>query len=230
MDSLFVFMDYYKLKVLNNKRIVITILVLIVIALFLVYYFLFSNHNSEEIEINEPLEVNDSFVSNPITDIFVDIKGQVNKPGVYSFKQDNNARINDLIEKAGGLTSEADTSTINLSKKLEDEMTIIIYSKKEIANYLKTQDEMKKKLEICETKLKNNACIKEKNDVVKNDKININEADINELTTIPGIGEAKAKAIIEYRNKKKFTNIDDIKNVEGIGENLFANIKESITV
>ena len=59
---------------------------------------------------------------------------------------------------------------------------------------------------------------------------NLENITIKELTSIKGIGEAKAKAIIEYRNKNKFNSIDDIKNVDGIGENLFDNIKESITV
>ena len=222
-------MDYYKLKVLNNKKIIITILVILLIVFILIYYFLLY-HPTDDVIVESILEYNNKPDENTKDEIFVDIKGQVNAPGVYSFKSDNNARINDLIEKAGGLTKEADTSTINLSKKLDDEMTIIIYSKKEIENYVKTQDELKKKLEICETKLKNNACIKEKNDSVKSNKININEANLDELMTISGIGESKAKAIIEYRNNNRFNNIEDIKNVEGIGENLFASIKESITV
>lgn len=223
-------MDYYKLKVLNNKKKIIIITITICIVLLLIYCFFFNKSSYEEI-INSDIEVSDrNEITNTMDNIFVDIKGHVNNPGVYSFKQNTNARINDLIREAGGLTKDADTSTINLSKKLEDEMTIIIYSKKEIDNYLKTQDELKKKLELCETKLKNNACIKEKNEEIKNNKININNATHEQLITIPGIGDAKAKAIIEYRNKNKFNSIEDIKNVEGIGESLFATIKENITV
>ena len=124
---------------------------------------------------------------------------------------------------------DADTSTINLSKKLEDEMIIIIYSKSEIANFTKTQDELRKKLEICENKLKNDACIKEK-ESVNTGKININEASISELQELNGIGKSKAEAIIEYRKKTKFKSIDEIMNVDGIGESLFASIKENITV
>ena len=138
-------------------------------------------------------------------------------------------RINDLIVKAGGLLKDADTSTINLSKKLEDEMIIIIYSKSEIANFTKTQDDLRKRLEICENKLKNDACIKEK-ESTSNGKININEASVNELQELNGIGKSKAEAIIEYRNKTRFKSIDEIMNVDGIGESLFASIKENITV
>lgn len=224
-------MDYYKLKVLNNKKKIIIFFVFVSLTMLIVYYFAFYHSDNDEIIISD-LSKGDSDVSIDNNDdmLYVDIKGQVNAPGVYSFKQDNNARINDLIEKAGGLTKDADTSTINLSKKLEDEMTIIIYSKKEIDNYVKTQNEISKKLELCEIKVKNNACIKENNNQTKTSKVNINLASHEELVTIPGIGDAKAKAIVEYRTNSKFNSIEDIKNVEGIGENLFDNIKEYITV
>ena len=221
-------MDYYKLKVLNNKKKVIVIISVLAIILGLTYYFfIYGKDNNEDVIIDNKIieeeKINDQNI------IIVDIKGYVSKPGVYSFKESDNARINDLINKAGGLIKDADTSTINLSKKLEDEMIIIIYSKSEIANYTKTQDDLKKKLEICENKLKNDACIKETKDEAKT-KININEASIDELKLLSGIGESKAKAIIEYRKKSKFKSIEDIMNVEGIGESLFASIKESITV
>ena len=219
-------MDYYKLKVLNNKRKVIVIIIILLIISFSCYYFLVYKEEGEEIKVDNEI-VEEEKVINDSNTIIVDIKGKVNKPGVYSFREIDNARINDLIVKAGGLLKDADTSTINLSKKLEDEMIIIIYSKNEIANYVKTQDELNKKLEICENKLKNDGCIKEK---TSSNKININEASISELESLNGIGKSKAEAIIEYRKKNKFKSIDEIMNVDGIGESLFANIKENITV
>lgn len=222
-------MDYYKLKVLNNKRKIILIVGILFIFLLLGYYFFIYQKENDEFEIIDKedqtiYEENIDKTSN----LIVDIKGYVNNPGVYSFKESENARINDLIIKAGGLLKDADTSMINLSKKIEDEMMIIIYSKKEVANYVKTQDDLKKKLEICENKLKNDACIKEKYN--NNQKININEASIEELENLNGIGRNKAEAIIEYRKKAKFKSIDEIMNVDGIGESLFASIKENITV
>lgn len=229
-------MDYYKLKVLNNRKIIIIILLILVLALAGYYYLRGDSNESENqsVFINESIDDNilDNGLNNKSDEIIVDIKGFVSKPGVYSFKANENARINDLILKAGGLKKEADTSTINLSKKLEDEMTIIIYSKNEITSYLKTEEELKKKLEICENKLKNDACIKENTITQENQnkKININTAELEDLIKISGIGESKAKAIIEYRKKTKFKSIDDIKNVEGIGDSLFAAIKENITV
>ena len=219
-------MDYYKLKVLNNKRkLILLISVLVIISLVCYYFFVYQKR---DIDIKEEIVIEEK--ENNINDndlIIVDIKGYVDKPGVYSFKESDNARINDLITKAGGLLKDADTSTINLSKKLEDEMIIIIYSKKEISNYVKTQDDLKKKLEICENKLKNDACINSK---TTNGKVNINEASVEDLESLTGIGKAKAEAIIEYRKKTRFNSIDEIMNVEGIGESLFASIKENITV
>lgn len=221
-------MDYYKLKVLNNKKKIIITICLLIVGIVICYYFLIyrASDNNKEI-LSDIIEVNNDIT--PSRDIYVDIKGFVNKPGVYSFNLSDNARINDLINKAGGLMKEADTSTINLSKKLEDEMTVIIYSKNEVINFVKTKDEISKKLEICENKLKNNACIKPQEES-SNNKININEASESELLKLNGIGEAKAKLIIEYREKTKFKSIEEIKNVEGIGENLYNAIKDNITV
>lgn len=222
-------MDYYKLKVLNNrKKVIVVISILVIILLFCYYFFIYKKENDMELNDNK-ITISEENNIEEKGDIIVDIKGYVANPGVYSFKESDNARINDLIKEAGGLIKDADTSTINLSKKLEDEMIIIIYSKSEIANYVKTQETLKKKLEICENKLKNDACIKEK-ESTSNGKININEASISELESLNGIGKSKAEAIIEYRKKTKFNSIEEIMNVEGIGESLFASIKESITV
>ena len=221
--------DYYKLKVLNNKRIVFIILGCLLVISLLIYYFYFSKN--EEISY-EP----DNIIINDNTDntsdklIYVDIKGQVNNPGVYEFRKSDNARVNDLIEKAGGLTSNADTSLINLSKKLIDEMTIIIYSSNELNEYTSIKEELEKKLEICEITLKNKACIKENENKNQDNLININTATEEELMSLNGIGESKAKAIIEYRKSNTFEKIEDIMNVDGIGENLFESIKNNIAV
>ena len=67
-------------------------------------------------------------------------------------------------------------------------------------------------------------------EITKSNKININEASIEELETLTGIGKSKAEAIIEYRKKSKFKTIDEIMNVTGIGESLFASIREKITI
>lgn len=224
-------MDYYKLKVLNNKRKIITCLVILLLIGFLIFYYL--NYNTEKDSEIELFKENDRELSNnQIIDdlIWVDIKGYVLKEGVYSFQRSENARVNDLILKAGGLKKEADTSLINLSKKLEDEMTVIIYSQKEVNNYVNMQNTLAQKLEICELKLQNNACINKEVNNNKEDKININTASKEELMKLSGIGESKAKAIIEYRSKNVFKDIKDILNVDGIGETLFESIKENIRI
>ena len=164
----------------------------------------------------------------------VDIKGQVNNPGIYSLKE--GSRVIDVIEASGGLTENANTTVINLSKKIEDEMVIIIYSNEEVNNFSKTKEIEKQVIENCikkdETSLQNDACINISNEEsnTNNKTININSATQEELMTLPGIGESKAKDIITYRSEKPFTSIEDIKNVPGIGESLFAKIKENITI
>ena len=224
-------MDYYKLKVLNNrKKFIMLFCFTFLIGILVYYFFVYKNKNDDNIVKDDSIVINEETNNiNNMDIIIVDIKGKVANPGVYSFKQSDNARINDLIIKAGGLIKDADTSMINLSKKLEDEMIIIVYSKNEVSNYTKTQDDLKKKLEICENKLKNDGCIKE-NVIESKGKVNINEATSEELQTLSGIGKSKASAIIEYRKKNKFNSINDIMKVDGIGESLFASIKGDITV
>lgn len=165
---------------------------------------------------------------------FFDIKGEVKKTGVYSI--DCNLRIMDAITLAGGLTKNGDTSVLNLSKKIEDGMVIIIYSKSEVSNYLKTLEKEEKKQSICSSSnIKNDACLNNSNSISNSSNsssslININTASLSELMTLSGIGEAKAKNIISYREKNLFKSIEDILNVEGIGESIYVNIKKNITV
>ena len=112
-----------------------------------------SNNNSQDI-LNSKEEL--------IEYIYVDIKGYVNKPGVYKFVKTDNKRIDDLIKQAGGLKKDANTSVINLSTKLKDEMVVIIYSNKELEDFIKTKESLKDKLEICDKEeVKNDGCITE---------------------------------------------------------------------
>ena len=110
-------MDYYKLKILNNKKkIAIIIIVLMILGVLIFYYLVYYQNKNEEVEIL--LNNEEENIKNEDEVLFVDIKGYVAVPGVYSFKSADNARVNDLILKAGGLKKEADTSLLNLSKKL----------------------------------------------------------------------------------------------------------------
>lgn len=164
----------------------------------------------------------------------VDIKGEVISPGIYELE--NNSRVIDVINEAGGLTENADTTVINLSKRIEDEMVIIIYSKWQVENWKETKEQEKYLQEQCispkEGQTINDACIEEteENSNISTSIININTATKEELMTLTGIGEAKANAIISYREKTPFAKIEDIKNVSGIGDSVYEEIKNHITV
>lgn len=165
----------------------------------------------------------------------VDIKGAIKKPGVYEL--DSNSIINDVIKLAGGLKTNASTKYLNLSKKILDEMVINIYTESEVKK-------MKEPVDVCEVKdqdLTNcddatiivtnpdsNKEISNSNEVVDN-KVSINDGTKEELMTLSGIGEVKAQAIIDYRNKNgKFSKIEDLMNVSGIGESTYNQIKDNI--
>lgn len=169
-----------------------------------------------------------------IETIKIDIKGSVKKPGVYELNI--GSRVIDAIEKAGNLNKDADTSLINLSKKLSDEDVIIIYSNDEIKEYRETSKiEKYDEVEIecnCPDNL-NTSCINEKTTSTEetNSLISINTANADKLKEISGLGDSKVKNIIEYRETNgPFNSIKDIKNVTGIGDSLFEKIKDYITI
>ena len=145
--------------------------------------------------------------------IVVDIKGAVVNPGVYYVH--SNTIVQEVIVLAGGLTNDADTSNINLSKKVTNEMIITIYTKEEVSK-------MDKLDTIVEEVTNNNS---------NGNKISLNSATIDELTTLSGIGEEKAKLIIQYREKcGPFKSIEEIRNIKGIGTAMYDKIKDNITV
>ena len=235
----------------NKKKIALSILFVItgIVCFAGIYFFntMKIKADSISLELRENQENTDNFEnltlkkvdnSKEIVDFKykVDIKGMVKKPGVYEVNVDS--RVEDVISKAGGLLKEADTSVINLSKKISDEMVIIIYSKEQVKDFSDVLTEEEIVLESCIQNngvLQNNACIDNNNSEEEREEestlININTATIEQLQTLTGIGESKANAIIEYRNKNgKFKKIEDIKNVTGIGEVLFEKIKNNITI
>lgn len=153
--------------------------------------------------------VNSSNISKNDDRIGVYISGEIKNTGVYYLKKDS--RITDLINICGGLTEEADVSKINPAQKLNDSDKIIIPKKEENLNTESIEDT-------------------NESDINVQEKININTATKDELTSLNGIGEAMANKIINYRNKNKFKEIEDIMNVPGIGEAKFNNIKDYICV
>lgn len=145
--------------------------------------------------------------------IVVEIKGQVKNPDVYTLEDDS--IVKDVIDLAGGVTEEADLSDINRAKKLQNHELIYIRNKNEINN----NSEDNKVVNNLETAANTN------------NMVNINSATLEELKTLNGIGDAKANGIIEYREKNGgFTAIDQIKEVDGIGEKMFEKIKDKIEV
>ncbi len=211
-----------------RKQIILGVIIFILlggVVGFCIYKF--KDNSKEDIVVEKKLVKKKADIKDKIQ---VDIKGQINYPGIY--KVDSNLRVMDVIKLAGDLTENADTSVINLSKKVTDEMVIIIYSKDEVLEFKKTKEIEKQVEERCiqkdENSLVNDACI---NSSVSNGKVNINTSSIDELKNLTGIGDKKAKDIISYREKNgNFNTIEDIMKVSGIGEANFAQIKEDITV
>lgn len=216
----------------------------IVLILFIIVCIIFvkinlKNKQYKDIEIESDIikentiEEKEEIEDEPIK-YHIDIKGAINNPGVYELS--SNLTVNDAINIAGGLTKDADTSVINLAKKITDEMVIIIYTKEEVkkSNIVDTVIKVVEKECICPN-IKNDGCLNtEIDDTISNKEnnelININTATEEELKNIKGIGESKAKSIIEYRTKNgNFKSIEDIKNVEGIGDTLYETIKIYIT-
>ena len=205
------------------------ILILLGISLLLggTIFIIYKNNKNTKEEVvdifkEEKEEVKEDKKEAKTTKVIVDIKGMVVNPGVYEV--DSTSRVNDVISLAGGLLEGADTSKINLAKVVEDEMTIIIYSTEEVL------EKFKQEVCICNCPyIENNACIN--NNDNNSNLININTATIEELTTLTGIGDVKAEAIIKYRNEVgKFKTKEELLNVDGIGESLFEKIKDDITV
>ena len=138
--------------------------------------------------------------------IFVDVKGAVKHPGVFETTKDK--RVKDLIEEAGGLLEDADTSTLNLSQKVKDQMVIYVLKHGE------------KPKQISDSSSSSNT-----------DVININTANKEQLMKISGVGKTKAEAIIAHREKNgDFKKKEDITKVRGIGKSTFEKIKDKIEV
>lgn len=171
----------------------------------------------------QPREEETQFTTLPYEDIkeepsylYIDIKGEVHNPGVY--KIETNTRLYQLIFKAGGLTSLADEAAINLSMVLNDGSVIYIPSFDDLFPALGIN------LDIDDINDPNNP-------TQSSDLININTATKEQLITLPGIGESTANTILDYRtNNGVFETTENIKDVPGIGDATYENIKALITV
>ena len=226
MDDIIEYLQNVTSNIDYKKLIFPTIIILFYVAGF-VYLLTIIKHNNKVIESNErKIALKEESESN--IDIYIDIKGFVKNPGVYKLNGDS--RVIDAIKASGGLKDGANTRLVNLSKKLEDGDVIVIYSDKEINDLKKEKIIFIETPCVCE-EVKNDACITSEVEENKTGKININTASIKDLQTLNGIGESKAKAIVDYRTKNgNYKSIEDIKKVTGISETIYAKIKENITV
>lgn len=246
--------DYY----CNHKKqlVLIGVLILLIsitcLSFFQIEKRLDSNSDKEIVASLVEKKVDDTPKQEEVVEVVkelikVDVKGYVMNEGVYSL--DDNARVIDAINAAGGLKEGAYTRFLNLSKRIHDEDIIIVNNFDEVEQMKKVDDSP-----IC-CEVNNKACVTEDKIVTSivednnkvpivedklgandnygelNTLVNINTASKDLLMSLNGIGESKADKIIEYRTTNgNFKTIDDIKNVSGIGDSVYDKIKEFITV
>ena len=197
-----------------------------VLAVIVVYFFFIQDSsNSATIEtidqnalatIGSTPNIPETEMEDTPQTIIVDVKGAVKFPGVYTLSEEQ--RIIDAIEAAGGYTDDANPMLINHAQKLQDEMVVYIPNSSEDA--LEEMELFLQMTEINSTSSGNSS-----------GKININKAAESELTQLPGIGPSKASAIIQHRSEHgNFHVVEDLKQVTGIGDKTFEQLKDLIDV
>ena len=183
-------------------------LILIITTLSVTYYAFFYKKPEIAFKIDDPPAVS---VVAPVEEerIVVHVVGAVKNPGVYTLEYGQ--RVKDAIDVAGGSLPEADLVRLNLALKLEDEDKLYVPEIGETFDELNTDA-----IGVFSS---------------DKDKININKASLVELEVLPGIGPATAQKIIDYRDKNgPFKQIEEIKNVSGIGVKKFEQIRDKITI
>lgn len=194
-------------KLISNKKMLGKgVLILVILALALGIRMKNLNSNDSQVEVSE---ATDTEVTT--AEMYVDISGEVEDPGVYIVE--DGTRLYEVIEKAGGLTEDANTDAINQAGYVEDGEKIVIPSE-DGGNAMST--------DIAGTSVGTTGS--------QNGLININTASKDQLMEITGIGEVTADKIIEYRKNNRFKSIEDIMNVSGIGNAKFESMKSEITV
>lgn len=187
-----------------------------------------------EEKIEEGTENVEDFENEVINDnekIYVYITGEVNNPGIVVLPI--GSRIVDAIDCAGGITQKADIMKVNLVYMLQDGMKVNIPSSIELKNnpnfeYITMSSGDEKN----DSNIKNATTVDTKSEsAFKVSNVNINTATQTELETLPGIGPSLALKIINYRKENgKFKSIEELKSVNGIGENKYEEIKKYIYV
>lgn len=223
-----------KMKNLNKEekeKILIKVFVGIIIIYFLINIVFNKKNNVEAENINNKETItekeDETTDSKDLEKIYVHITGYVNNPGVLELK--DGTRLSEAIEKAGGVKKDADIKYLNLAKKVQDGEKIYIPNKKDVIEYEKgiNQEKIGDSQKYIEEPELNNEKIK---DEKADEKVNINKATKEELMEIPGVGEVTANKIIEKRKTKKFLDINEIKEIDGIGNTKFEKIKNKIKI
>ena len=141
--------------------------------------------------------------------ITVDVKGAVKSPGIYDVPV--GSRVNDAVQKAGGLTEQADSKSLNLAQKVSDEALVYVPTKGEEASQQSGSGAT-------------SSTSKEK-------KVNLNKASLEELKQVKGLGGKRAQDIIDHREANgKFKSVDELKKVSGIGAKTIEKLKDYVTV
>lgn len=204
----------------NKKSIILKIIIILIILIIIIYNFFISQEETDEFNSLESI-VNNSSENTIQTEVTRKIKiyitGQINSPRVLELEE--NSRIEDAINLAGGLTSDANLQNVNLAYILEDGQKIYIPSiyDNDIVEYISTENGFN--------------VVENTKESSNNSKININKAGLDELKNLPGVGDSLAGRILSYRKENgNFKSIDDLKNVSGIGDKKFESLKEYITI
>lgn len=217
------------MQILNKKTIIfISIIIVCVIGTYYLFIkekeyigndsnLIISNGIEKEAKENDTKDIEEK------NKIVVYIAGAIKNEGVYELEE--NSRITDIIEKAGGLTDDANINNINLAYILQDGVKVYI-PKDNDKNEIKDETNIYVSKENGESNIDNGTSVE-----TKNSKININTATQTELETLPGIGPSTATKIINYRKENgKFNSIDELKKVSGIGDSKYNKIKEMIRI
>lgn len=205
----------------EKRNLIKIILIVIIVLIVIVYNFFIKKEEFEELDYSDFIVNNtNSIENNNINEknkIKVYVIGEVKNPGVVEIEEGD--RIEDAIILAGGTTENTDLSKINLAYYLEDGQKIVVPS---------INDNVEDKEENNNEDLSEDGIVGESSN---DSKVNINTATETELQTLSGIGESLAERIVTYREENgKFKNIEDLKNVSGIGDKKFESLKEYIKI
>lgn len=212
------------MELTKMQKIVLSIVAFFVVVVVIVFTMKISQEAQMEMTEQENLleETNVLYQENEEKRIVVHVAGFVENPGIVKLKE--GSRIADAIEAAGGELLDADLSNVNLAYMLEDGQKLYIPG-------ISEQKEGEENLGYITKESGNNIVVNEKKEEGGSGLVNLNTASQTELEQIPGIGPSTALKIIEYRKENgEFKSIEDIKNVKGIGDSKYENMKNHITV